>query len=115
MHGTVQVNDVRVGTFRVGPGWRTFTFDLPKIDSEILKITITTKPRSSNLLVHAIKQEVTTRNWRLPDPLQNWVALPMDVASAGVYAGRVGFALIRPHLSRHGLRRGLKTLRGWLG
>lgn len=112
VRGFVRVNDVRVGTFRVGPGWRTVTFDLPKMEGDILKVTITTEPRSSNLVVHAIKQEETTRIWRIPQPVRGWVTLPADMVSMGWHAGQAGYTLLRPHFNRHGLKRGLQTIKG---
>lgn len=114
VHGTVRVNDVPVGAFRVGPRWATFTYDLPAFDGPVLKVTLKTEPRSAHLLVHAITAEETSHNWRVPEPVQRWVSLPLDVASVGVQAGRTGYAMLRPHLNRQGIRRGLIVMRNLL-
>ncbi|MBI5878456.1 MAG: radical SAM protein [Chloroflexi bacterium] len=114
IHGRIRVNDVPVGVFRVGPRWATFSFDLPQFASPVLKVTLTTDPRSPHLLVHAIQTEDTTRSWRVPAPVQSWVNLPLDVASVGWQAGRTGYAMLKPHMNGRGLKRGLVAVRGLL-
>jgi len=54
--GHVTVGDTRVGKFRAERDWRSFEFHLPPFEDEILKVTITTEPRSSALLVHRVEQ-----------------------------------------------------------
>src|SRR5205085_12586791 len=56
IRGHITVGDAPVGRFAATREWRSFEFALPRFEEEILKVTITTEPRSSALLVHRVEQ-----------------------------------------------------------